>query len=194
MTKTVAEIEKLFIPHLREGEELRWIGDNRMLSKVSRAGKGFIFIGFVIVAIFMLLVSCGWIAIGRPLNACMIFLNVLVIVSTTVLSFTRSDTEVTQRLTPTVYYAISNQRILSLANYKLQDFRLLLIADAVVDKPKNGLSTIKIYNNSNPTGQLPKPIFELKGIAEDEAQKAYDILRQAREEALEDRAREMGIE
>lgn len=92
------------------------------------------------------------------------------------------------------YYAITNQRIMISEGSNIHDYSLILMADAVIGKPKNDVSTIHIYNSTNPTGQLPEPAFELKGIAEEEAQAAYEILRQAREEALENRAREMGIE
>jgi hypothetical protein len=92
------------------------------------------------------------------------------------------------------YFAVTNQRIVVFEQGTVHDYSLILMADAIVGKPKNGASTIYMYSSTNPTGQLPKSIFELKGIIEEEAQNAYEILRQAREEALEDRAREMGIE
>jgi hypothetical protein len=92
------------------------------------------------------------------------------------------------------YYIITNQRSLIFEQGAIHDYSLILMADAVIGKPKGGASSINLYYSTNPTGQLPEPVFQLKGIEEEEAQAAYEILRQAREEALEDRAREMGIE
>jgi hypothetical protein len=92
-----------------------------------------------------------------------------------------------------MYFAITNQRTLIFEQGSIHEYSLLLLADAIVAKPKHEASTIYLYDKTNPTGELPEPIFQLRGIVEEDAQTAYEILRQAREEALEDRAREMGI-
>jgi hypothetical protein len=192
MAKTRAEIEKLFIPQLREGEELRWIGDNRAFSASSRSLKQSDIPVLLLTGLLALFVGYFF---GKSFYGCLVLCPgwIGIIIFTTYRSSQANKGDSKSPETG-IYYAITNQRILSFAGNKFEDFRLMLIADAVVDKPKNGVSTIKIYNNSNPTGNLPEPIFQLKGIAEEEAQTAYEILRQAREEALEDRAREMGIE
>lgn len=91
------------------------------------------------------------------------------------------------------YYAITNQRVIIAERGNIHDYPLMLMEDAVVGKPYRGASTLYIYDKTNPTGHLPDPIFQLEDITEEEAQNAYEILRQAREEALENRAHEMGV-
>ena len=200
MSKTEAEIKELFTPYVREDEEFRWVGQPKRnwwhikAQQIPELGCAVLLYSLLVMTfgmglfLFVTILLSGEFALA--LLVCLMVFSMFFIALT---GRSRKGYD-PNHIFQLSYFAITNQRIILFEQSIIRDYSLMLTVDAVIGKPKNGASTIYLYNKTNPTGQLPEPLFQLKGIAEEEAQSAYEILRQAREEALENRARAMGIE
>jgi hypothetical protein len=93
-----------------------------------------------------------------------------------------------------VAYIITSQRILIFDNQGLAAYPFALLTDIILSKPKNGLWSISLYTSKFRKPNPHEPRYTLLDIPEEEAQIAYEILREARDYDARVRERNMWLE
>jgi hypothetical protein len=91
------------------------------------------------------------------------------------------------------YYAITNLRVLIFEQGSIRDYWYHLLDMPILKKPKNRAASIALYSSSYAAKKKKTPVLDvLRGIPETEADDVFAMLKQAREEALDERARKNG--
>jgi hypothetical protein len=92
------------------------------------------------------------------------------------------------------YYVITNLRVLIFEQGSIRDYWYPLLDEPILKKPKNRAASIDLYSSSYAAKKKKTPVLDsLRGVAEEEADDVFAILKQAREEALEERKHKMGV-
>jgi uncharacterized membrane protein YhaH (DUF805 family) len=93
------------------------------------------------------------------------------------------------------YYAITNLRVLIFEQGSIRDYWYHLLDAPILKKPKNRTASIDLYSSTYAAKKKKTPVLDsLRGIDEDEADDVFALLKQAREEALDERKDKMGLE
>jgi hypothetical protein len=93
------------------------------------------------------------------------------------------------------YYAITNRRVLIFEQGSIRDYWFHLLDAPILKKPKNRAASIDLYSSTYAAKKKKTPVLDsLRGIPEEEADDAFAILKQAWEEALDERARKNGMD
>jgi hypothetical protein len=210
-----AKIQELFRDTLLSDEEIYWIGEplrnywhfkGRYLFYILAL---FSLIPLIIVSIAVLISGFGILQVLLPMLSFETVLILSFYILALFLSFLSRRAHEAQKPLETEsilyqkksywwkpsYYAITNLRVLIFEQGSIRDYWYHLLDTPILKKPKNRVASIDLYSSTYAAKKKKTPVLDtLRGIAEEEADDAFALLKQAREEALENRAREMGIE
>jgi hypothetical protein len=215
MSSNHAKLEELFRDVLLSDEEIYWIGEPLHNYWHFRGRYLFylfglvLFIPMILLGIYALVIGLSFVQwLIRLMTTEMIavaaywaFLIVLRIV-TRPLRELKHNTEpkVHEAQKPIVwwkpsYYAITNLRVLIFEQGSIRDYWYKLLDAPILKKTKRRAASIALYSSTYAAKKKKTPVLDtLRGIPEVEADDVFAILKQAREEALDDVARKHGME
>jgi len=191
MTDYVTKRHKIFLAELKEDEKILWMGESQnewwrlSLKRLALSLLGII--GIVIISVlsiyflhkFVLYVSAFYTFVTMIYAFFIMFLGIEILPRVYRFALRKE------------YFAISNQRVLIYSFGKVTAYSLILMADAIKHKPKQGKTTISLYDKTSYTGRMPAPIARLKNLTDKEAEKAYELLKKAREDSFLERIVEL---
>jgi hypothetical protein len=91
------------------------------------------------------------------------------------------------------YYAITNHRVLIFEQGIIRDYWYFLLDTPLLKKPKYHAASIHLYSSTYAAKKKKTPVLDtLSGLPEEEAGEIFVILRQMREEAIEERSHKRG--
>lgn len=188
MSLPYVERRKLFEGKLKDDEEILWIGE-------SQHGQWrLLFLGSFIVAIVISsigLCSLSLIFSYTDIQEAISCLYAIFWVSLALLFRVDELIRFLKIEHLKGHYAITNQCVLIYRFGNVTNYSLLLLADAIKHKPKRGRTTISLYDKTSYTGRMPKPIAKLNNLSNSEAEKAYELLKDTREDSFLDRIAEL---
>jgi hypothetical protein len=212
MSTNQAKIQELFRDTLLSDEEIYWIGEPL---RNHWHLKGRYLFRFFLVLILMSLVVLALVAAALGFSFVQWLISIMTI-HTAILSFyialfvvnqigryreqqaaKASSVHEKQKAVywwKPSYYAISNLRVLIFEQGSIRDYWYHLLDEPILKKPKNRAASIDLYSSSYAAKTKKTPVLDsLRGIAEAEAADVFGLLKQAREEALEERKHKMGL-
>jgi hypothetical protein len=207
MSESDEKIKELFSKTLLSNEEIYWIGSPRYnFWRLTWRQIFTLFIPaflFVLVPVLWLTGLWLWFYTLLSKNFLLMLILLLILLLASILRQMQIEAEANKLTEIPIargawwkpsYYAITNLRVLIFEQGNIRDYWYTLLDSPILKKPKNHAASIELYSSSYVAKKKKTPVLDtLRGIPEDEADEAFAILKQAREEALEERKDKMGV-
>lgn len=204
---TQAEIQSLFQSTLLSDEEIYWFGEPKHnYWRLRRRDLAFLLLSTVILLPIILVISVllmggyllltagNWIYLISP-----VILWGVLMLRFVVSWIVRSQVDDLQELSSSfldkpsswwkkTYYLVTSHRVLIFEQGQIRDYWFTILDEPILRKAKNGIASIQLYSSQYAAKEKDFPVLDaIQNLAESEADDVYNILHQAREEALEKR-------